>query len=132
MLDGLPGSLLRLLADADWATHGAGVDVRVPPAVVKAWDPEAPGIHLESPRLLADEVAAERAWWDEVGALATIDPHRHAVIGDFGLGSDSPITVALGPDVSVVSRLAWQPGGTRWVRLASDFDAFLRLIRPDL
>ena len=137
MVDGLPESLRGLLAAGEWDSEGQLRDVRIPIEVARRWDPESPWINLETPLKLSDEVAGNRAFWDEFGALSTIDTDGYAVIGDFGPGSDSPIVVALNKQPAHVMRLAWSrsgDGGTtanRWEVMADDFDSFLGVIFPN-
>lgn len=70
-------------------------------------------------------------FWEEFGALDQIDPELALVIGDFGLGSDSPIILdfrqAQNPPVL---RLQWGPRGqgNRWVQGAPDFDEFASML----
>ncbi len=42
-------------------------------------------------RTMADEIMFDEELWHEIGALNHIDVNKCLVIGDFGLGSDSPI-----------------------------------------
>lgn len=70
-------------------------------------------------------------FWERFGALDQIDPERALVIGDFGLGSDSPIILDFrqGPNPPVL-RLQWGPEGegNRWVQGARDFDEFAAML----
>ncbi len=90
MVDGLPESLRQLVAAAEWEGVGQLRDVRIPVEVAQRWDPDSPWINLWTPFKLSDEVARNRAFWDEFGALSMIDTDDYAIIGDFGPGSDSP------------------------------------------
>jgi hypothetical protein len=71
-------------------------------------------------------------FWDRFGALDQIDPERALIIGDFGLGSDSPIVLDYARNSSnpPVLRLRWgsQGHGNEWVTGASDFDEFARIL----
>ena len=87
---------------------------------------------------VADSVAthATNGWpfWDEFGAIDELDPDRAQIIGDFGIGSDTPILLdhRNSPEPSVLC-LHW-PGGddptsrarTTWVEIAPTFDDFAR------
>ena len=75
----------------------------------------------------------EREFWSRFGALEQISPDLSIFLGDFGLGSDSPILLdyaknALSP---AVIRLKWNYGeGQRneWLLCADSFDAFSDLL----
>lgn len=71
-------------------------------------------------------------FWERFGALDQIDPERALIIGDFGLGSDSPIILDFGRDASnpPVLRLLWGPRGqgNQWVQGARDFDEFAEML----
>jgi hypothetical protein len=71
-------------------------------------------------------------FWERFGALDQIDPERALIIGDFGLGSDSPIVLdyARNPSSPPVLRLRWGPRGqgNEWVQGASDFDEFAEML----
>jgi len=83
-------------------------------------------------------IAQERAkggagdFWERFGALDQIVPERALIIGDFGIGSDSPIILDFGRDASnpPVLRLKWtsRGEGNEWVRGARDFDEFAEMI----
>jgi hypothetical protein len=63
-------------------------------------------------------------FWERFGALEQIDPERALLLGDFGLGSDSPIILdyARNPSSPPVLRLRWVPRdqGNEWVQRARD------------
>jgi hypothetical protein len=71
-------------------------------------------------------------FWERFGALDQIDPERALIIGDFGLGSDSPVILdyALNPSSPPVLRLRWGPRGlgNEWVQGARDFDEFAEML----
>ena len=71
-------------------------------------------------------------FWERFGALDQIDPERALIIGDFGLGSDSPIILdyALNPFRPPVLRLRWAPRGqgNEWVQGTRDFDEFAEML----
>ena len=73
-------------------------------------------------------------FWIEFGALSEIDPANALIIGDFGLGSDAPITID--SDTRIVDpkvmRLAWgaheQKVTNHWIvffQRLSEFATFL-------
>ena len=71
-------------------------------------------------------------FWDRFGALDQIDPERALIIGDFGLGSDSPIVLDYARNSSnpPVLRLRWGPRGegNEWVEGARSFDEFAEML----
>jgi hypothetical protein len=83
-------------------------------------------------------IAKERAaggagdFWERFGALDQIDPERALIIGDFGIGSDSPIILDYARNASSppVLRLRWGPQGqgNKWVQGACDFDEFAAML----
>ena len=83
-------------------------------------------------------VAEERAaggsgdFWERFGALDQIDPERAVIIGDFGLGSDSPVVLDFAQNASnpPVLRLRWGTSGrgNEWVRGACNFDEFAAIL----
>jgi len=73
-------------------------------------------------------------FWSRFGALEEISPELCVDIGDFGLGSDSPILLDYRQDRSnpAVIRLQWrkpQPNGC--VRCADSFDEFADMLGLD-
>lgn len=75
----------------------------------------------------------EQDFWHLFGALDQIHPERALIIGDFGLGSDSPIILdyarnAINPPVL---RLRWASEAGKsneWVIGASCFDEFATML----
>ena len=71
-------------------------------------------------------------FWERFGALDQIDPERALIIGDFGLGSDSPIVLDYARNSSnpPVLRLSWGPRGegNEWVEGARSFDEFAEML----
>jgi hypothetical protein len=70
-------------------------------------------------------------FWERFGALAQLEPDKALIIGDFGLGSDSPIILDYSADPSnpPVLRLRWVTGApNEWVRGAKDFDEFAEIL----
>ncbi|MCP4306163.1 MAG: hypothetical protein GY788_15065 [bacterium] len=137
MVEGLPEPLRELVAAGEWEGEGQLRDGRIPVEVAQRWDPDSSWINLWTPITLSDEVAGNRAFWGEFGALSTINTDDYAIIGDFGPGSDSPLVVALGKQPAHVMRLAWSTSGdgntttNRWEVIADDFDSFLVSIFPN-
>ncbi|HXT10953.1 MAG TPA: hypothetical protein VN873_05260 [Candidatus Angelobacter sp.] len=73
-------------------------------------------------------------FWQRFGALPQIVPDFALVIGDFGLGSDSPIILDYAQDSTnpPVFRLRWgQNGHNEWVPGARDFDEFAIMLGLD-
>jgi hypothetical protein len=90
-------------------------------------------------------MAHNENFWSKFGALDQISPELSVLIGDFGLGSDSPILLDYRRDVSApaVIRLKLNPihgetitNGRKkllgwanvWLRCADTFDAFADLL----
>jgi hypothetical protein len=71
-------------------------------------------------------------FWEQFGALDQIDAEQALIIGDFGLGSDSPIILDFSRNASnpPVLRLRWGPRGqgNTWVQGARDFDEFATML----
>jgi hypothetical protein len=70
-------------------------------------------------------------FWERFGALDQIVPDKALIIGDFGIGSDSPVILDFGRDAAnpPVLRLHWGPGGrNEWVQGARDFAAFAEIL----
>lgn len=141
MLD-LPPRLTKLIAAGDWpSTSGPSMTMQqlhptIPADRVRRFAAEESLICLQPPPF--HTVAQERAaggsgdFWQRFGALDQIDPNRAVIIGDFGLGSDSPIVLDYGRDAfnPPVLRLRWGPRGVgnEWVQGARDFDEFATIL----
>ena len=70
-------------------------------------------------------------FWERFGALDQIEPDKSLIIGDFGIGSDSPIILEFGRNASnpPVLRLRWKDEQqTDWIQGARDFDEFAALL----
>jgi hypothetical protein len=138
----LPRGLIRLLESGVWASaNGPTMTAQqlkptIPAALVRKFAAEESLICLQPPPFptIAQERAAGGAgdFWERFGALEQIDPQRALIIGDFGLGSDSPIILDFGRDASnpPVLRLKWGPRGqgNEWVQGAQDFDKFAEML----
>ena len=96
----LPPGLVRLIAEGVWpSAAGPSMTAQqfnplIPADRARRFAEEEPLICLQPPpfptiaRLRAAGGAGD--FWEQFGALGQIDPERALVIGDFGLGSDSP------------------------------------------
>jgi hypothetical protein len=82
-------------------------------------------------------IAQERAsggagdFWERFGALDQITPEKAVIIGDFGIGSDSPIILDFARDAvnPPVLRLHWRSGQrNQWIQGAKDFDEFIAVL----
>ncbi len=114
----LPPRLRRLTQSGAWSAASGP-----PTEVVAVVDPDEVDLNLYGPpfRSLATELVeqelADSTFWADHGAIDQLDPGRALLIGDFGLGSDSPIILDYrqGPD-PVVRKLAWVTvdEGTGW------------------
>lgn len=70
-------------------------------------------------------------FWERFGALDQIVPEKALIIGDFGLGSDSPIILdfARNPSDPPVLRLRWGPDRrNEWVQGARNFDELAEML----
>lgn len=73
-------------------------------------------------------------FWSKFGALHQIEAEKSVVIGDFGLGSDSPIVLDYSRNSfdPPVLRLRWSGNGTQinteWIEGARNFDHFAELL----
>jgi hypothetical protein len=105
----------------------------IPPDRVRLFAPDETLICLHSPpfRSIAQYRDAGRTgdFWEVFGSLDQIDPVRALVIGDFGMGSDSPIILdyAQSPTAPSVRRLRWlKDQSTVWEVGAADFVTFAK------
>jgi hypothetical protein len=139
--DGLPRPALldALIETGRWpaTSDPAGGRGASPLVVTSGVADLAPGeeeLHLYAApfRSVATDVAVHEAngwsFWTEFGALDELDPERALVIGDFGIGSDSPLLLDYRTgDEPVVLRLRWSDGPASaprptWVIVADSFD----------
>lgn len=70
-------------------------------------------------------------FWERFGVLDQIVPEMALTIGDFGLGSDSPIILEFARNASTppVLRLRWsRDQRNEWVQGARDFDEFAEML----
>ncbi len=138
----LPPGLARLIEAGVWpSTSGPSMisqELRpiVRPERVRRFAGDESLICLWPPpfRTIAQVQAACGAgdFWERFGALQEIVPERALIIGDFGLGSDSPVVLDFARDASnpPVLRLRWGPRGqgNEWVQGARDFDEFAAML----
>jgi hypothetical protein len=136
----LPAALSQLIAAGKWpSASGPSMTEQqsqplVPPERVRLFAPDESLMCLQAPpfHTLAQERDGGGAgdFWEKFGSLNQIDPERALVIGDFGLGSDSPIILdyADSPSDPTVRRLRWNHDKSAvWEVGAVNFDAFARL-----
>jgi hypothetical protein len=137
----LPPGLARLMGTGIWPSPDGPsmiaqeLNPLIPSDRVRHFAPEESLICLELPPFptIAQLRSAGGAgdFWDRFGALDQIVPEKALVIGDFGLGSDSPIILdfARNPLNPPVLRLRWGPERrTEWVQGARDFDEFAEML----
>jgi hypothetical protein len=138
----LPAGLCRLMAAGVWpSADGPSMnEQQLHPIIaadrVRSFAADETLICLQPPPFptIATVRAAGGAgdFWERFGALEQIDPERALLIGDFGLGSDSPIILdyARSPSSPPVLRLRWGPRGqsNEWVQGARDFDEFAEML----
>jgi hypothetical protein len=110
----------------------------VPSECVRQFAPGNTSIYFMAPpfRSIATEVALRTAndrFWAQYGALNQISPARSLIIGDFGIGSDSPIILDFRESNPPVLWLKWPEIGppnlnTRWIEGAITFDKFAQML----
>ena len=152
----LPDGLNRLLASGVWpSAAGPAMTEQASRPIVS---PDRVGRFAADETLICPQpppfytIAKYRAWggagdfWERFGALDQIDPERALILGDFGLGSDSPIILDYSRDPirPPVLRLRWGTKSksigwlrlrwkitiksTEWVQGARDFDEFAEML----
>jgi len=140
----LPSLLVELIDSGRWRSDreqsitGERVLALFPDA---PWDPTLePFLHLERPPFHTVVGERARVFWDHpMAAPAEIDHARAVVIGDFGIGSDTPIVLdySANPAAPSVRRLEWKflggggPDGrhltdNHWVTVTPTFEEFAR------
>jgi len=140
----LPVGLTRLIDAGVWpGTSGPSMNQQhLKPIVsedrVRLFAPDESLICLQPPpfHTIADEVNNGGAgdFWSRFGSLKQIVPGDALVIGDFGLGSDSPVVLDFSRDKvnPPVLRLRWESDGpntrTMWVQGARNFDEFAQML----
>jgi hypothetical protein len=139
----LPARLTYLLATGVWpsADGPSMIAQQLNPSIsadrVRRFAAEESLICLQPPPFptIAQERAAGGAgdFWDRFGALDQIVPEKALIIGDFGLGSDSPVILDYARNASnppvLRLRLHWGPDRrNEWVQGAQDFDEFTEIL----
>jgi hypothetical protein len=138
----LPTGLVHLMEIGIWpsANGPAMTAQQFNPLVttdrVRRFAPDESLLCLQPPpfRTIADFVSLGGAgdFWERFGALHQIEPTEALVIGDFGMGSDSPIILHFAANATSppVLRLRWLPESrsTTWVQGARDFNEFALLL----
>lgn len=148
----LPRRLLSLIDSGLWPKTPAeamhqNIHSLVSKERVQVFAPDEDRIYLVSPPFstVATRITQNDKFWSKFGALEQISPDLSILIGDFGLGSDSPILLDYRRDVSApaVIRLKLNPihGETTtngrkkllgwanvWLRCADTFDAFAEML----
>jgi hypothetical protein len=137
----LPAGLTHLLSTGVWpSADGPSMSAQelhpsVPADRVRRFAADESLICLQPPpfRTISQVRARGGAgdFWERFGALDQIVPEMALVIGDFGIGSDSPVILDFARDASnpPVLRLCWGPDGrNEWVLGARDFDEFAEIL----
>jgi len=137
----LPPGLTRLLGTGAWpSADGPSMTAQqLNPSIsadrVRRFAAEESLICLQPPPFLtiAQVQAAGGAgdFGERFGALDQIVPEKALIIGDFGLGSDSPVILDFARNASnpPVLRLRWGPDRrTEWVQGARDFDELAEML----
>jgi hypothetical protein len=138
----LPAGLVRLIRNGVWPSMiGPSMNHQqlrpiIPTERVRLFAADESLICLQPPPFPTIEEERVRGgsgdFWEACGALDQIDPKRAVIIGDFGLGSDSPIILDFARDATnpPVLWLRWglRGQGNKWVQGAHDFDEFVALL----
>lgn len=108
----------------------------VPKERIQLFAPEQDAIFLYTPpfHTVAKLVDGPGKFWARFGALEEISPELSVQIGDFSIGSDSPILLDYRQDRSkpTVIRLQWRkPQPNVWVRCAGSFEEFADMLGLD-
>lgn len=135
----LPNRLCELIETGRWPrTHQEELHQNIHPLVsterIRSFAPDQDRIYFVKPPFstVAERMAAHVAhgeFWSRFGALEQINTDQSIFLGDFGLGSDSPILLDYRKDSlrPAVIRLKWNYGeGKRneWLVCADCFDTF--------
>jgi hypothetical protein len=141
--DGLPipARLIELMDRGFWpSTHAEELRQNIrclaSQSRIRLIAPEEDRIYFVRPPFstVAKRMAGgESNFWTKFGALDGIAPELSILIGDFGLGSDSPILLDYreNRDNPVVIRLQWRKDMGQpniWVRCADGFDEFAKAL----
>jgi hypothetical protein len=114
----LPKRLLKLIEAGRWPrTHEEELHQNIFSLVskerIQSFAPEENQIYLVRPPFstVATRMGHGDKFWAEFGAVGQIEPELSVLIGDFGLGSDSPILLDYRHDTSIpqVIRLKLNP-----------------------
>jgi hypothetical protein len=148
----LPKRLLSLIYCGLWprtsdAERHQNIRSLVSKERVQAFAPYQDRMYLLSPPFstVATRMAGGEEFWSEFGALEQISPELSVLIGDFGLGSDSPVLLdyRCGVYTPAVIRLELNPilgetvtNGRKevlgwanlWLRCADTFDTFADML----
>ena len=147
LVDGLPvpHRLMTLIDRGLWPSTAAeaqwqNIHSLVPAERIHLFAPEEDKIYLMAPpfRTVATirQSQGKGKFWDRFAALEGISPELSVDIGDFGLGSDSPIVLDYREDRNspTVIRLKWRKAERLpnvWVRCADTLDKFADMLALD-
>lgn len=132
----LPVRLVALIETGVWPrtldeTNWQNIHPLASPDLVRGLVPvESTIFFWQPPFSTIAKVVADpgETFYRRYGALEQIRPEACIGIGDFGLGSDSPILLdySLNPTEPRVLRLKWpaNEGPNEWVEIAATFDEF--------
>jgi hypothetical protein len=135
----IPKRLLALIDSGFWPrTSGEERQQILHPLVTREsillFAPEEERIYFVKPPFHTIEKRVngkENEFWSKFGAPEGVSPELSISIGDFGLGSDSPILLDYRQDRSnpAVIRLKWRkPESNVWVLCANSFDEFADML----
>ena len=147
LVDGLPipHRLVELIDRGLWPRTGAEARRQnssslVPAERIHLFAPEEDKLYLMAPPFQTvatiRESQGKGKFWDRFAAPEGIKPELSVYIGNFELGSDSPILLDYREDRSnpTVIRLKWRKAQglpNVWVRCADNFDQFAEILGLD-
>ncbi len=135
----IPRLLNELVAEGHWPASGAEANRQnfaplVSDERVRLLAPDQNLIYLNAPPFLTVRESAldNPAWCEPWSDPSGIEFDLAIDIGDFGIGSDSPILLDYRQNLEIprVIRLQWSSDGSanRWVPTAEDFPSFVRAL----
>jgi hypothetical protein len=131
----IPNELTSLIERGFWPRNEdearrQNLHCLLPESTIRAFAPEEHKIFFIPPPFctVREVMSAEQHFWsDPHTVVEEIDPDLTLLIGDFGLGSDSPLALDYRRSATepCVIRLRWAQEGNHWVELAPTFAGFV-------
>lgn len=112
------------------------INTIIPLANLKEFAPDENSIFFYPPPFtrISNALSNEYEYWKKNGALDQIDPNLALIIADFGMGSDTVLTLDYRENITIptVCRLKWDnENGNRWLKVADNFATFCRMAGLD-